>query len=172
MAVMGDQLFSALDSFGTQINEMELRTAKEELAAGATRATAVNERILKQLVQKLETQLSGAQTLFRPEFGATPRQIAAIGLPITDYGLRDTYRQRGESLGFKFQKHIPFEVEDEMPIPTARQPTDPGGLQNPHAPQSGAEFNKMMTSPEDFDIRPGDYIQVPGEEGLRRVPGG
>ena len=107
MALMGDQLFAALDSFGTQINEKELQVAKTELAAGGTRATAVNERILQQLVQKLEDRLLGTMTVVQ---GGNPSDLqrSTLALPLVNYGLSEEMLGRGQSLGLKFRTHTPF----------------------------------------------------------------
>jgi hypothetical protein len=166
MALMGDQLFAALEHFGTQINAKELQIAKSELAAGATRSTAVNEKILQQLAQLMEDKIVATDQLlgFGPA-GASARQIMAGSMPIVNYGLSDEMIGRGETLGFKFRTHVPFETEEGPVVPTERKPGDQGSQQKPWDPQTGADFNEMMNNKEAHGIMTGDFIMVPPKPG-------
>ncbi len=158
MALMGDQLFAALDSFGTQINEKELMTAKNELAAGATRSTAVNESVLQQLAQKLEDTVMATKTLAGQ---GSARQQSAANMPLVDYGLSEEMRTRGEQLGLQFRPYIPFDQEDVVEI-QSRPPMV-------HTPQTNAEVNAMLRDREAYDLRSGDTIQLP-DGTQKRVP--
>jgi hypothetical protein len=164
MALMGDQLFAALEHFGTQINAKELQIAKTELAAGASRSTAVNEKILQQLVQLLEDKVVATDQMLQLG-GPSARQLMAGSMPIVNYGLSDEMLGRGATLGFKFRENIPFETEEGPVVPTARNPGDQGSQQNAWDPQTGAEFNEMMNNKERYGILQGDYINVPQPEG-------
>ena len=165
MALMGDQLFMALDSFGTQINERELQTAREELAAGGSRATAVNEALLQQLVQKLEAEVMNSSTLVK-DFGSD-QQIRTARLPMVNYDLSEGMLARGREVGLTFHNYIPFGEEDTVDI-TARAAGEVGSMGSPHAPESAIEFNDMMRNREKYDIRKGDFINVPGQ-GIKPV---
>jgi len=159
MALMGDQLFAALDSFGTQINERELMTAKSELASGATRSTAVNERLLQQLAMKLEGQVSMTQGLAQ-NYGDAQQRYSATR-PLIDYGLNPTTRKRAELIGLTFQDYVPFESDEVKPPPKPRQPGEQGHAGTPWMPKTNAEANALMRDPASAGAQTGDFFTIP-----------
>lgn len=158
MALMGDQLFSALESFGSQINERELMTARTELASGATRSTAVNERLLQQLAMKLEAEVSSVRGLTQA-YG-DPQQIYSASRPIVDYGLTKETRARGEKIGFEFKEYVPFDADEVKPPPKPRKPGEQGHVATPWKPKNGAEANALMRDPASAGAQAGDFFEI------------
>lgn len=171
MNIFGAQLIEKLGAFGYNPSQKDLEIA-QQLSADIAQPGATNEQILHDWVRKLEQGLR--VDMYTVNKYGNDRQKMMISGKLLNKGIAEPLLEYARGKGFEFEEFDPFPTQEAPAIPS-RQTGDAGLIATPHTFTNAAEFNRIMSDPEEMkkmDIRPGDYVLVPGEEHPRKVPGG